>query len=114
MKVYPAGHRDKAVRLYAVLDEQSTRSLVRSQFFKVFDDKSPAAPYTLRTWAGVNESTGRRESGYEVESLDGTVHIALPILTECNDIPNNRDEIPTPDAHLKSLAHLIPDMDPKA
>lgn len=119
VKVYPAGNREKAVKLYAILDEQSNRSLVRSQFFEVFGDKSPSAPYILRTCAGVKESSGRRASGYEVESLDGTARIPLPSLTECNEIPNNRDEIPTPDvalhhAHLKSLAHLIPDLDPNA
>ncbi|KAK3548120.1 hypothetical protein QTP70_004880 [Hemibagrus guttatus] len=70
-------------------------------------------------WKGVKESAGRRANGYEVESLDGTVRITLPSLIECNDFPNNRDEIPTPDvarhhAHLKSVAHLIPDQDPQA
>lgn len=55
VKVYPAGNREKAVKLYAILDEQSNRSLVRSQFFEVFGDKSPCAPYILRTCAGVKE-----------------------------------------------------------
>ena len=119
VRVFPAGHREKAVKLYAILDEQSNRSLVRSQFFEVFSDESPSAPYTLRTCAGVKESTGRRASGYEVESLDGTFCASLPSLIECNDIPNNREEIPTPEvalhhAHLRSVAHLIPDIDPHA
>nr|XP_054593164.1 uncharacterized protein LOC129160055 [Nothobranchius furzeri] len=119
VKVYPAGHRDKAVKLYAILDEQSNRSLVRSHFFDVFNDQSPSAPYTLRTCAGVKEAAGRRASGYEVESLDGSVRIPLPSLIECNDIPNNREEIPTPEVafhhpHLESLACLIPDIDPHA
>lgn len=53
-------------------------------------------------------------SSYEVESLDGTVRIPLPSLIECNDIPYNRDKIPTTDvarrhAHLKSVAHLFPE-----
>ncbi len=107
------------MKLYAILDEQSNRSLVHSQFFEVFSDQSPSAPYILRTCAGVKESVGRRVSGYEVESLDGTVCIPLPSLIECNDIPNSRDEIPTPDVarghiHLKSVAHLIPEQDPQA
>ncbi len=119
VKVYPAGHRDKAVKLYAILDELSNRSLFRSQFFEVFSDQSPSAPYTLRACAGVKESAGRRASGYQVESLDGTVRIPLPSLTECNDITNNRDEILTPNvdlhhAHLKSVAYLIPDIDPQS
>lgn len=119
VKVFPAGHRDKAVKVYAIVDEQNNRSLVRSQFFEVFSDQSPNAPYTLRTCPGVKESAGRRASSYEVKSLDGTVRIPLPSLIECNDIPNNRDEIPTPDvarrhAHLKSVAHLVPEQDPQA
>ncbi|XP_034057918.1 uncharacterized protein LOC117536928 [Gymnodraco acuticeps] len=91
VNVYPSGHKDKAIKLYAILDEQSNRSLVRSQFFEMFSDQSPSVPYTLRTCAGVKESAGRRASGYEVESLDGTVHIPLPSFIECNDIPNNRN-----------------------
>lgn len=119
VKVYPVGQREKAVKLYAIMDEQSNRSLVRSQFFEMFRDESQSAPYTLRTCAGVKESSGRRASGYEVESLDGTLHVPLPSLIECNDIPNNREEIPTPEValhhpHLKPVAHLIPDIDPQA
>ena len=107
------------MKLYAIMDEQSNRSLVRSQFFDMFNDQSPSAPYTLRTCAGVKQSAGRRASGYEVESLDGTVCVPLPSLIECNDIPNNREEIPTPEvalhhAHLRSVAHLIPDIDQQA
>ncbi len=69
VKVFPAGRRDKAVKLYAILDEQSNRSLVRSQFFEVFSDQSPSAPYILRTCAGVKESVGRRASGYEAYDI---------------------------------------------
>lgn len=62
---------------------------------------------------------GRRSTSYVVESLDGTVHIPLPCLIECNDIPNNREEIPMPHAalhhpHLKKVTHLIPELAPNA
>ena len=119
VKVFPAGHREKAVKLYAIMDEQSNRSLVHPQFFDMFNDQSPSAPYTLITCAGVKQSAGRRASGYKVESLDGTVCVPLPSLIECNDIPNNREEIPIAEvalhyAHLRSVAHLIPDIDPQA
>lgn len=33
-----------------------------------------------------------------VESVDGEPHLPLPTLIECNLIPNNKDEIPTPEA----------------
>lgn len=116
-KSIPNGHRDEAIQLYAILDEQSNRLLVHSQFFELFHEQSPVT--SLRTCAGVKESAGRRASGYEVESLDGTARIPLSSLIECNDIPNNRDEIPTSTVaihheHLKSVAHLIPDIDPQA
>lgn len=81
----------------------------------MFNSQSSDAPCTLRPCTGVRESAGRRASGYEVDSLDGTV--CIPNLIQWNDIPNNREEILTPDvtlhhAHLKSVAHLIPDIDP--
>lgn len=54
-----------------------------------------------------------------MESLDGAVCVSLPSPIECNNIPNNREEIPTPQvalhhAHLRSVAHIIPDIDPQA
>ena len=119
VKVYPASHPDKAIRLYAIHDEQSNRSLVRSEFFEVFGENGPSSPYALRTCAGLKETMGRRATGYVVETLEGTVHIPLPSLIECNDIPDNREEIPTPSAalhhpHLKNISHLIPELDPNA
>ena len=43
----------------------------------------------------------------------------LPPLIECDSIPNNRNEIPTPEAashhpHLKAIAHMIPPLDRSA
>lgn len=45
--------------------------------------------------------------------------ITLPILTECNQIPNNRSEIPTLEAaaahpHFSHVATQIPPLDPSA
>lgn len=119
VKVYPVGCPDKAVPLYAIHEEQSNRSLVRPEFFELFNDCGPSSPYSLRTCAGVKETMGRRATGYIVEALDGTVQTPLPSLIECKNIPNDRDEIPTPNAamhhsHLKSVAHLIPDLDSNA
>ena len=54
-----------------------------------------------------------------MEAIDGGVAIDLPPLIECSEIPNNRLEIPTPEAalhhaHLKFIAPHIPALDPKA
>lgn len=60
-----------------------------------------------------------KANGSIIEGMDGKVSMPLPTLTECNQIPDNRKEIPTPEAaahhpHLKSVASLIPPLDPSA
>ncbi|XP_061891197.1 uncharacterized protein LOC133641474 isoform X1 [Entelurus aequoreus] len=119
VKIYPSGRPEKSLKVYAIIDEQSNKSLARSEFFEIFNIQSPSSPYTLRTCSGVTETTGRRASGYNIESMDGKVCLTLPSLLECDDLPNNRSEIPTPNAaanhtHLKSVANLIPELDPNA
>ncbi|XP_041421550.1 uncharacterized protein LOC121394461 [Xenopus laevis] len=119
VSVYPTGQKDRAIKLYAILDDQSNRSLVRSEFFEIFGSKGQQFPYSLRTCAGVINTSGRRAQGFELQSLDGKATIPLPTLIECNEIPNDRTEIPTPEValhhkHLKSLASEIPKLDPSA
>ena len=99
VKVYPASHPDKAIRLYAIHDEQSNRSLVRSEFFEVFGENGPSSPYALRTCAGLKETMGRRATGYVVETLEGTVHIPLPSLIECNISPTTGRRYQRPAQH---------------
>lgn len=36
VSVFPSGQQEKAIRVYAIIDDQSNRSLVRSKFFDVF------------------------------------------------------------------------------
>lgn len=119
VRVYPKARQDKAIKVYAILDEQSNKSLARSEFFDLFQIKGLDSPYTLRTCAGTTETSGRRATGFMVESLDGTTRLMLPTLIECNHMPDDRSEIPTPaaaqhHAHLKSIAYKIPHLDPEA
>ncbi len=105
--------------MYAILDEQSNRSLARSEFFEIFKISGSSYSYTLKTCAGCSETAGRRASGYTVESVDKKMSIHLPTLLECNQIPNVRTEIPTPEAayhhaHLNRIADKIPPLDPDA
>lgn len=118
VKVYPKDQPEKALKFYVILDEQSNRSLARSEFVDAFKN-GPATVYTLRTCSGVTETMGRKASDYEIESVDGKVILSLPSLLECNNIPDNRAEIPTPSAalyhsHLKSIAPFIPELDQDA
>lgn len=117
--VYPAGHRNKSKRMYAMLDDQSNRSLARSEFFDIFNVAGATYPYTLKTCSGVGDTSGRRATGFVIESADGDVSLSLPTLLECNMMPNNRDEIPTPAAahshcHLRTIANEIPQVDANA
>lgn len=104
---------------YIVLDEQSNRSLGRTEFFEHFGIKDAGLTYTLKTCSGVVETNGRRASNFMVESLDGNTHIPLPTLIECDMLPDDRSEIPSPEVarhhpHLKHLADKIPSLDPDA
>ncbi|XP_032413047.1 uncharacterized protein LOC116716235 [Xiphophorus hellerii] len=117
--VYPLGCKNRAVKAYVILDDQSNRSLARPEFFELFDIKTEPFSYNLRTCSGVVETWGKTAQGFQIESLDGSVVIPLPPLIECQDIPNNRSEIPTPSAvlhqpHLQSVAKYLPELDPKA
>ncbi|XP_069140928.1 uncharacterized protein [Argopecten irradians] len=104
------------VRVYAILDEQSNKSLARKELFDVFDCNSDHESYCLSTCGGRITTSGRISLGFVVESIDETVSLDLPSLIECDAIPNNRQEIPTPDVaihypHLSNIASLISPID---
>lgn len=105
VNVYPSGQRERAIRTYAVFDEQSNKSLAKTEFFELFNIKTDAAAYTLKTCSGVMETAGRRANNFVVESLDGKVSIALPALIECDMLPDDRTEIPTPET-ARHYTHL--------
>ncbi|XP_054591066.2 uncharacterized protein [Nothobranchius furzeri] len=118
-KVYPKRSKQKAIKAYVILDDQSNRSLARPEFFELFGVENKPLLYHLRTCSGIIETYGRKAEGFQIESLDGKVLIPLPALLECSEIPNSRAEIPTPGAalhqpHLHHIAKYIPDMDPEA
>jgi hypothetical protein len=119
VNVYPTGKPEMAEKVYALLDDQSNRSLVKPELFDALQLKGNASPYTLRTCSGLVQTQGRRAKDLTIESLDGKVHLSLPTLIECDDIPNNRSEIPIPSvarhyAHLRPIADYIPDIDNQA
>ena len=117
--VHPKGQPDRSVKLYTILDDQSNRSLARSEFFDLFGLEGTESLYTLRTCAGLTEMSGRRATNFDAKTLDGSFGINLPTLIECNYIPEDRTEIPTPEVakfhtHLNAVAKHIPLLDPEA
>ncbi|XP_048249047.1 uncharacterized protein LOC125378158 [Haliotis rufescens] len=116
VKVYPEGKPDMATRMYAIFDDQSNASLVKSEFFTIMEADGEVIPYTLSSCAGRKDTSGRRAKGYIVESLVGHSRLQLPTLIECNQIPDHREEIPVPEVamhynHLKDIANCIPPLD---
>lgn len=105
--------------MYVSLDDQSNVSLAQSPFFDTFNLHGEARPYTMKTCSGTVNTQGRRAHGFAIEGINRNASIALPILTECNQIPNNRGEIPTFEAaaaypHLSHIATQILPLDPSA
>lgn len=89
------------------------------EFFDLFNISGSPSPYSLKTCAGTLETEGRQARGFVVEPIDGSVTLTLPTLIECNEIQDNRSEIPTPNVaanhtQLKNIAEHIPELDPQA
>ncbi len=119
VKVYPGDHPGKVIQTYAVLDDQSKRSLAHPEFFNHFGLYEKASPYTLKTCSGVMETSGRRAKNFVVESYDGKIKLKLLTLIECEMIPHDRDESPTPEIaryfpHLRPVADEIPPLNENA
>ncbi len=117
--VFPSDCPEQAERMYVVLDDQNNRSLAKSAFFKLFGINGDSYPYTLHTCAGTAKAMGRRPDNFIVRSLDGETQVSLPTLLECNMLPEDRDEIPTPEiaryfSHLKAVADKQPPFDTSA
>ncbi|XP_078367158.1 uncharacterized protein LOC144651138 [Oculina patagonica] len=117
--VYAESAPEKKIRAYVIIDDQSNYSLCRGKLFDLLNIKGSTTPYTLKTCSGVKETKGRRGQGLIIESIDQRIQCHLPTLTECDEIPNNREEIPTPQVaqahpHLMPIAKEIPELDDHA
>ena len=120
VKVYPQAHPENSLKVYAIVDDQSNRSLAKPELFDHFKENSmDQIRYSLSVCGGKSIVHGRLASDLIIESVDGSAKFKLPNLIECDEIPNIRDEIPTPDIvrhhkHLEDLACVIPHLDPEA
>ncbi|CAG2253903.1 unnamed protein product [Mytilus edulis] len=119
VKVYPEGKPEVSVTTYAIIDDQSNRSLACSTFIDYFNETTEPVEYTLASCSGKTVQHGRRTTGYILESLDGTTQLKCPSLIECNEIPISKREIATPAIarhykHLHDIEQFIPELDRNA
>lgn len=61
-------------------------------------------------------NSGRKARGYVIESCDRSRTFKQPDIIKCDEIPQNRDEIPSPEvaasyAHLRKIADNLPTVD---
>ncbi|XP_061170421.1 uncharacterized protein LOC133179742 [Saccostrea echinata] len=114
VRVFRKDHPEIDLKTYAIIDDQSNRSLASPEFFDYFGVHDGVTEYTLASCMGIVNTSGRKAFGFIVESLDGSKQLALPTVIECEHIPNDREEIPTSDVaasypHLADIArHFTP------
>ncbi|XP_062572713.1 uncharacterized protein LOC134234663 [Saccostrea cucullata] len=109
----------KSVKIYAVIDDQSNRTLAKPKLFDLMDSIGTTTNYLLTSCSGKVQRSGRKVHGLVVESLDRQICIDIPTIIECDEIPEVREEIPTPEValyyeHLHDIADHIPPIDPNA
>ena len=106
-------------RIYAIVDDQSNASIISTELADKLNAEGPEWKYYLSTCGGAKEVRyGRRLTGLIISSIHGRTS-RLPTLIECDGIPQDKKEIPTPEMarehpHLRSIAVEIPSLDKEA
>lgn len=100
------------LRTYAIIDDQSNRSLAKPELFSRLNIEGTPSHYTLYSCSGPSIMKGRKAFDCVVEAVDGSHSYLLPPLLECSEIPNARDDIPTPEiaSHFSHLQNIVPEM----
>ena len=106
-------------RAYAIIDEQSNSSLISSELADELGVSGPQEKYYLSTCTSEKEvKYGRRVANVSIRSTSGTAS-DLPALVDCDSIPHDKREIPTPELarrfpHIQGIADEIPPFDSDA
>ena len=118
-KAYLQEKPERVVTTYVIIDDQSDGSLINENLLDSLEVKLEKSRYAVKTVSGLQEVHGRKLSGLIIESLDGTVCTQTPTLFECNNIPGDVSEIPTPEVaaafeHLRPIALTLPPLNKDA
>ncbi|XP_061191733.1 uncharacterized protein LOC133199970 [Saccostrea echinata] len=119
VQIFPKGHPNKAVKVYAILDDQSNKTLGTSALFDALGVADDKFEYSLSSCAGKVLLSARRANDLCIQPCDGGETFDLPPVIECDNMPNDRSEIPTPEIaryyeHLHHIACHIPELDQSA
>ena len=79
--------------------------MISSGFFHFFGVEDLVIQYELNSCSGRFTQTGRRTTKFIISSLNGKSSIRLPPLIECDNIPNNLDDIPISEV-ARSYKHM--------
>lgn len=114
-RIYHDSLKQHSRTVYVLIDDQSSHSLASPSLFDAFNQDYPNHQYTLISCSGSFAASGRRGIGFVIESLNGKCSFKLPMLIECAELPNNREEIPSPRvakgySHLADISDKIPDL----
>ena len=118
VNVYHRNESSVSINAYAILDDQSNACLGDPNIFEALSINGPSFQYELSTCGGRGILTNRRrEHGLVMESMNGHKEY-LPTVLENENIPGDRDEIPSPDMcdifpHLNKIANKIPNKTPR-
>ena len=117
--IYREDRPNEVHRVYAIVDDQSNASIISTELADKLNAEGPEWKYYLSTCGGAKEVRyGRRLTGLIISFINGRTS-RLPTLIECDGIPQDKKEIPTPEIarehpHLRSIAVEIPPLDKEA
>lgn len=117
--VFHESNPRKRMKSYVILDDQGNKSLAKGELLDFFDVRSVAEEYIITSCSGRSVMTGRKAGGLCIQAVDGSLQMSLPTVIECDELPNNRTEIPTPNIarlhpHLKDIGSEISPLDDQA
>lgn len=96
---------DKEVLVYALLDDASDSTFIKSETLRDLGLKGPEIKLNLYTMLGREEICIEKISGMVVKRIDKRVEIELPKSYSRTSIPFRRNQIPTPEV-AKEWPHL--------
>lgn len=93
--------------MYAIIDDQSNRTLAKSQVFDIMDIyPSRTVSYSLSSCNDAVTISGRQATELVVESVTENKSFELLVIIECDKIASVKEEIPSPNVVRRNILTL--------